>query len=245
MKSILSCFSRSREVFESKVPEVKESVNFNGAKLSKIYLKAKDSLNVEPGALLAAKNVEMKTGFNGSMLEVFMRYFLGGESLFLNNFALEEGKNEGWIALEESVPGQVASYQLKKGEVFTLGRTAYVASDTNAKLETCFNGVMGWWKGIGISNIKVTLNEGERGRVFFSSTSGIVKKQEVKEGSAILVDNSNIVAYSDGVKITNMFLGGVNSFIFSGEGALNKVEGNGVIFLGSGEAPGKKYYASQ
>ena len=62
--------------------------------LRQIPLAEGEALNVEPEAMLACKNIEMKTGLNGSIMAVAKRYLLGGESLFQNSYW--GGSGGGW-----------------------------------------------------------------------------------------------------------------------------------------------------
>src|SRR3989339_726851 len=138
---------------ENALPKSEEvgTYSYSASKASKIWLSSGDSLTVEPSAMLACENLELTTGFHKSVFEVAKRYFFGGEALFQNTFSVAKGKEKGWIALEEGFPGQIGSYDLKKGDELTLAKGSYVASDTNVKIQVLYNGVLGWMQGMGIS----------------------------------------------------------------------------------------------
>jgi len=200
----------------------------------RIPLKEGQSIVVEPTAMLACQNVDVKTGTKDSVLSVAARYFFGGESLFRNEFTAKQGG--GWIVFEEELPGQIGSYTLAPGTSLMMGKGAFVAADKNVKVTTIYGGVSGWWKGLGFAKQKATVEEGENGRVFFDTAKGVVKEIKItREDDPIIVDNDNTVAHSGELTVTVRKLGGVFSTLFSGEGTVNEFRGNGSIFVGSGE----------
>lgn len=208
---------------------------FEPADTKKIALKEGQTLNVEASAMLACKNVEVKTSLNGSISSVVKRYFLGGESLFQNSYSAKKGG--GWVVLEEAVPGQINTYELEPGKSLIMGQGAYVASDKNVKISTEYAGISGWWKGIGFAKLKATISDENKGRVFFSSSEGIAKAITINESEGpVIVDNNNMIAYTDSLKVTARKMGNMKSFFFSGEGSVNEFSGNGTVFLGSGES---------
>ena len=211
---------------------IASSTSFRPVDLQKIFLKEGESFNVEPSAMLACKNVEMKTDLNGSISAVAKRYLFGGETIFQNTYTAKKG--EGWIALEETIPGQISAYELKPGESLSIAKSAYVASDQNVKISTNYAGVASWWKGLSIVKLTAVTTDGKNGRVFFNSEEGIIKAIEVKgnEGPTI-VDNNHLVAYTSGLQVSIRKIGGLKSLLFSGEGTVNEVIGNGWVFVGS------------
>ena len=212
---------------------------FPQAEVHKIYLEEGKSLNVESSAMLACCNLDVTTAMNGSLLSVAKRYILGGETLFQNIYSAKKGG--GWIALEEAVPGQINSYLLQAGKNLILGRGSYVAADQNITISTDYAGVSSWWKGVGIARLKASVTEGSAGRIFFSSNEGIVKSIQVTEQSGpVIIDNNNIIAYTDDMLVSLRKMGNMRSLLFSGEGTVNEFKGNGVIFLGSGESAARE-----
>ena len=200
----------------------------------RIPLKEGQSIVVEPAAMLACQNVDVKTGTKDSALSVAARYFFGGESLFRNVFTAKQGG--GWIAFEEELPGQVGSYTLAPGTSLIMGKGAFVAADSNVKVTTVYGGLSGWWKGLGFAKQKAMVELGENGRIFFDTAKGVVKEIKItREDGPIIIDNDNTVAHSGELTVTVRKLGGIFSTLFSGEGTVNEFRGNGSIFVGSGE----------
>jgi uncharacterized protein (TIGR00266 family) len=199
----------------------------------KIFLSEGATLTVEPSAMLACQNVEMRTQLNGTIWAVAKRYFLGGESLFQNLYSAKKGG--GWIAFEESLPGQINGCELHPGNALIMGRSAFVAADQNVKVSYHYAGVKGYFRGSGIAKLKAAVMDQNKGRVFFSSSAGIARSIEIKEENGpVIIDNDTIIAYTDSLKPTLQKLGNVKTMLFSGEGLVNEFKGNGVVYVGSG-----------
>ena len=69
-----------------------------------------------------------------------------------------------------------------------------------------------------------------RGRVFFGAYGGLTKKRISGE---FVVDNSHLVAYEPGIRMNIRLAGGLVGSLTSGEGLVNRLSGNGVIYLQS------------
>lgn len=222
------------------MPNVMSSPSTDHHYLNKIPLSEGESLRVESSAMLACKNVTLVTEIGKS---VFKRYFFGGEGFFQNLFTAQQGG--GWIAFEEAIPGQIASYTLQPGDELTIGRSAFVASDKNIAISNVYAGVKGWWKGVGVTKMVAKSTDENPGRIFFNSAAGIVKAIKITpEDGSIIVDNDNIVAYC-GVEAKIKKIGGFKSFLFSGEGTVNEFTGNGLVFVGSGESAARANMAEK
>jgi uncharacterized protein (TIGR00266 family) len=198
-----------------------------------IPLESGQELQVEPGAMHACKNVELTTGLNGTVWEAAKQYFLGGESIFSNKYkATDKG---AWVALEEGHLGQVASYQLAPGETLYLQKGAYVASDKNIKISTCFAGFSYYFKGLGMWKISATAPQDAPGRIFFDTKDGVIKAIKVDEAEGpVLLDNDSIIGYTDKVSLSLKRLGNARTMLFSGEGFVNETKGSGTVFIGKG-----------
>jgi len=206
---------------------------------NKIYMKEGETLSVEPGGMLASKNLAMKTSLiAGSVLNRAKSYALGGESLFRNIYTAEKGG--GWIALEEKLPGQIVTQDLHPDEsALMIRRTALLASTPNVELETQYLGLTGFMKGQGIATIRASVKEGE-GKVYFHATDGVVKAFHIRpEDGKVTIDNDMILAYSENLTSELARLGtGINSLVLSGEGLVNNFSGEGVVYVASGSQTG-------
>lgn len=166
------------------------------------------------------------------------------KALFQNTYLAKNGG--GWIALEEAVNGQIISHELQPGKTLTIGRGAFVASDSNVKVETKYAGVSGWWKGVGFAKLKASITDDKPGRVFLNSAYGVSKVIKISETDGpVIVDNNDLIAYSDELQISICKMGGFKSLLFSGEGSVNEFKGNGIIFVGSGESAARENYGEK
>jgi uncharacterized protein (AIM24 family) len=193
--------------------------------------------------MLACSNVELATNPNGQIATLFSKYFIGGNCLFHNTFTAKEG--DGWVSLEQSMPGQINGFFLSGGERLIIARNAYVASDDNITITALYTGLKGWWKGMGVGKLEAKVNRYVGGRVFFNSFHGKVQMIHVTPDHPVIIDNKNVVAYTNRLQATNMRakdLGGLTSMLFSGEGLMNEFTGEGMVFVGSGEGTGHPNY---
>jgi len=197
---------------------------------TRIHLKPGETVNVEPGAMLAFSNCEMRTQLAAS--SIFTRW-LGGESMIQNQF--KANRKGGWVALEEHMPGQIMKMTLTPFESpLLIRRTALIAESPNVELEPKYLGLSGFFSGRGIVMMRASVNE-KQGDVHFHTTEGVVREIRVssQEGS-VYVDNSMILAYSESLRAEVTAAGqGVSSWFFSGEGLVTKFEGDGVIYVGA------------
>ncbi|ERT06932.1 hypothetical protein M595_3082 [Lyngbya aestuarii BL J] len=103
---------------------------------------------------------------------------------------------------------------------------AYIASSKAVKLGVGWAGLASWFAREGLFKLKVT----GPGLVFFGAYGGITPKQITQE---FIVDNGHLVAYEPGIKMGVGLAGGLLGSLTSGEGFINKLRGNGVIYLQS------------
>lgn len=195
-----------------------------------VTLEPGESITAEAGAMTSMDaKISMKTEFSGGFFPALMRKFLGGESLFVNIFHNETGQPLN-LVLTQSVIGDIEAIDLNGNEIcFQPG--AYIAHTTGVKMEVRWAGFASWFSGEGLFKLKL----GGRGRVFFGAYGGITKKDISGE---FIVDNSHLVAYEPGIKMKIGLSGGVVGSLTSGEGLVNRLSGNGVIYLQSRSVSG-------
>lgn len=227
--------------------------------LKVIPLKEGESLNVETGALLACDNVTLKTARpEEGIWESVKRYFIGGKPFFVNCYTANQGG--GWVGLEEEINGQVYGCRIPAGEMLTICSTAYLASTANVKLSTKYAGIKGCLSGLGIGLIhgelsestlkeieeeakdlspeeKRKLYETKVGRVYLNSRIGQVKIINIEAGKSVMIDASNVLAYTKGVESTIAKIGGLKTTFFSGERYMGNFSGQGKVFIRSGYNP--------
>jgi uncharacterized protein (TIGR00266 family) len=190
-----------------------------------VTLEPGERIIAEAGAMVSMDaKLSMKTEFSGGFFSGLMRKLFGGESLFVNVF-INETQQALDLVLTQSAIGDIEEIELQGNEIcFQPG--AYIAHIPGVKMSITFAGFASWFAGEGLFKIKL----GGRGKVFFGAYGGITKK---RISGDFIVDNSHLVAYEPGIKMAIRLSGGLFSSITSGEGLVNKLSGNGIIYLQS------------
>ena len=190
-----------------------------------ITLEPGDKITAEAGAMASMDSkITMKTEFSGGFFPALMRKFFGGESLFVNVFNNETGQPLN-LVLTQSVIGDIEEIDLKGREIcFQPG--AYIAHTPGVKMGVRWAGFASWFAGEGLFKLKI----GGRGKVFFGAYGGITRKTI---SGQFVVDNSHLVAYEPGIKMKIGLSGSLIGSVTSGEGFINRLSGNGDIYLQS------------
>lgn len=192
-----------------------------------VNLKANQTVKAEASAMVSMDtNVSMVTKFKGGF-----KRFLGGESLFINEFTAEEFAGE--ITFASGLSGDIFHYHLepKKDDAIFLQSSAFLAGGMDVEIQTKFQGlVKGFFSGAGLFLIKCSGN----GDVFFNSYGGIV---EIEIKDEYTIDNNHIVAFTDGLEYKVTKFGGYKSFFLSGEGLVTRFTGTGKIWVQTRKLP--------
>ena len=179
----------------------------------------------EAGAMTSMDGrLSMKTELSGGFCSALLRKFLGGESLFVNLFKNQTAQPLQ-VILTQSVIGDIDCIELTGNEMY-FQPGAYIASTPNVKLGVGWAGFASWFAGEGLFKLKVS----GHGKVFFGAYGGLSKQRISGE---FIVDNSHLVAYSPEIKMSIGLSGGLMSSVTSGEGLVNRLKGNGIIYLQS------------
>ena len=102
--------AKIRAMREEKIMQTEVKFDGSFAELL-VELGEGESVQAEPGAMVAQQGVRMETGFGGGLLGGLKRS-LGGESFFMNTFTGETGG--GWVRLAAGTPGSKRFKLLKK-----------------------------------------------------------------------------------------------------------------------------------
>lgn len=190
-----------------------------------------DSLTAEAGAMVGMDGkISMKTAFSGGFFSALVKKMFGGESLFVNTFT-NKTNQPLQVVLSQSVIGDIVAVELQSGQQLCFQPGAYIGSSKKVKLGVRWAGFASWFAGEGLFKLKVI----GPGLVFFGAYGGITQKQISEE---FIVDNGHLVAYEPGVKMSVGLAGGLFGSLTSGEGFINKLRGNGVIYLQSRSVDG-------
>ncbi len=190
-----------------------------------VTLSPGDSITAEAGAMISMDaKITMKSHLSGNLCSAFLKAFLGKESLFVNTYTNETGQPLR-IVLTRKVVGDLVALELDDDAIcFQPG--AFIAQTPDLDMGVDFAGFISWISGEGLFRLKVK----GRGTVFFGAYGGIHEKDVVGEYA---VDNGHLVAYEPDIRMGIGLAGGILSSIFSGEGLVNKLKGDGKIYLQS------------
>ena len=190
-------------------------------------LKAGQTIKAEASAMISMDtNIRMVTKFKGGF-----KRFLGGESLFINEFTAEQFPGE--VNFASGLPGDVFHYHLQPNidDAIFLQSSAFLASGMNVQVDTKFQGLIkGFFSGAGLFMVKCT----GHGDVFFNSYGGII---EIEVKDEYTIDNSHIVAFTDGLEYNVTKFSGYKSFFLSGEGLVTKFKGTGKVWVQTRKLP--------
>lgn len=189
----------------------------------KVTLQPGESILAESDAMLEMQpQLSFKTGFNGGFLRAVVRKFFGGESLFINTFK-NETSTPLQVAFTQGIPGDIYELELNN-ESFCLQNGAYIASEPSVKLGVKWAGLGSFIGREGLFKLVVS----GKGKVYFGSYGGIVEKTIHGE---LIVDSGHLIAYDPNMKLKATLPAGIITSIFSGEGLVTRVEGNGKLFI--------------
>ena len=196
-----------------------------------VTLEPGEKITAEAGAMVSMDaDVSMTTEFSGGFFSALIRKFFGGESLFVNVFRNKTNRPLS-VILTQGMIGDIEAIKLEGRRTICLQPGAYIAHTPGAKMGVRWAGFASWFAGEGLFKLQFT----GKGRVLFGSYGGITQKEISGE---FLVDNSHLVAYDSGIKMNIRLSGNLLSSLTSGEGFVNKLKGNGTIFLQSRSVSG-------
>jgi uncharacterized protein (TIGR00266 family) len=183
-----------------------------------VQIPAGQTLKVEASAMAAMDtHIRMTTKFRGGF-----KRFLTGESLFINEFAAQNGPGE--IRIAAGAPGDLDHIHLDNGTIY-LQNSAYLASGMGVNLETKWQGlVKGFFSGGSLFLIKAS----GTGDLWFNTFGAMIP---IDVDGSYLVDTGYIVAFTDGLEYNVQMLGGYKSLFFSGEGLVCRFSGKGRVWI--------------
>jgi uncharacterized protein (TIGR00266 family) len=190
-----------------------------------VTLNPGESLTAESGAMASmAGQLSMQTEFSGGLIPALIRKFFGGESLFVNKFT-NPTATPLELVLTQSMIGDALALELKGREIcFQPG--AYIAHAGQVHIGVHWAGLSSWLAGEGLFKLKLSGN----GLVFFGAYGGLSKQQVNGE---FVVDSGHLVAYEPGIRMKVGLSSGLVGSVTSGEGLVNRLSGQGDIYLQS------------
>jgi uncharacterized protein (TIGR00266 family) len=194
------------------------------------YKPAFARITAEAGAMQSmSAALSMTTQFSGGLIPGLLKKFLGGESLFVNEF-----RNQTQVPLElvlsQAMLGDITMLELK-GNSICFQPGAYIAHTAGVNMSVQWAGFSSWIAGEGLFKLKLS----GTGLVFFGGYGGISERQVNRE---FIVDTGHLLAYEPGIKMNLGLSGGLVGSVTSGEGLINRLTGQGKIYLQSRSTDG-------
>jgi uncharacterized protein (TIGR00266 family) len=199
----------------------------------RVALGPSDSIQAEAGAMVTrTPAVEMSTHLNaGSRAGIFrviwaflvavLRKFLGGETMFVNQF-----RGTGEVVLAPSLAGHIVPRALASNQRLFVQAGSYLASTGDIDTRLRFGGIRTLFGGEGL----VLLECSGTGELFVNSYGGVT---EIPVNGRFIVDTGHIVAFDGTLDFKVRGIGGMKSFLFSGEGLVCEFSGRGSVFVQS------------
>lgn len=193
-----------------------------------IDLKSGEKVIAEAGAMnWMTSAIDIDTGCPGGPSGACMRC-LGGESCFVNTFT-----GPGRITFGFKEPGDLLPFVVTPGNGWLLTREAFISGTPNCKITAGFPGCLACCcSGEGLFMTKVLVKDQSTG-VFFAGGYGEILRHDVPEGKCLFVDTGLFFAAHADTKINIGCIGGLKTFLCSGEGLVMKFFGPCVIFTQS------------
>ena len=189
------------------------------------------NVDLNPGETVVAESdamssmdadLDMDAKFNGGFFSGILKKFFGGESLFVNHFT-NKTSDVRRVTLVQATPGNIREVQLGGGTI-CLQPGAYVASTPELKLKARWAGFKSWFAKEGLFKLTVS----GTGTLWYGAYGELLEKQVDGE---YIVDTAHLVAYEPHMKLKIQLAGGLFSSLFSGEGFVTRIEGQGKITI--------------
>lgn len=188
-----------------------------------VQLDPGESIIAESDAMTSmSADLDMITKFNGGFFSGLCKKFLGGESLFINEFV---NKTDGprRVTLVQPTPGDIGQIELNGGSL-CLQPGAYLASTPGIKLGLKWAGFASFIGREGLFKLVVS----GTGTVWFGAYGSLLDREVDGE---FIVDTSHLVTYEPQLKLKVQLAGGLFSSFFGGEGLVTRVQGKGRVAI--------------
>jgi len=167
-------------------------------------------------------DLDMNTKFNGGLFSGLCKKFLGGESLFVNQF-VNNTDGPRRVTLVQASPGDIGQVELN-GDSLCLQPGAFLACTPGIKLGLRWAGFASLIGREGLFKLIVS----GTGTVWYASYGAMLERQVDGE---FIVDTAHLVTYEPQLKLKVQLAGGIFSSFFGGEGLVTRVQGQGKIVI--------------
>ena len=197
-------------------------------------------VDLDPGESIIAESdamssmsadLDMTAKFNGGFFSGLCKKYLGGESLFINEF---KNNTDGprRVTLVQSTPGDMGVIELQ-GNSLCLQPGAYIASTPGVKLGLKYAGLASFIGQEGLFKLVVS----GWGTVWYGAYGALMERSVDGE---FIVDSSHLVTYEPQLKLKVQMAGGIFSSFFGGEGLVTRLNGKGNIVIQTRSIEGLK-----
>ena len=191
-----------------------------------------ESIIAESDAMASmSADLDMTAKFNGGFFSGLCKKFLGGESLFINEF---KNNTDGprRVTLVQPTPGDMGVIELN-GNSLCLQPGAYIASTPGVKLGVKWAGFASFIGQEGLFKLVVS----GTGTVWYGAYGALMPRAVDGE---FIVDTSHLVTYEPQLKLKVQLAGGLFSSFFGGEGLVTCINGKGNIVIQTRSLDGLK-----
>lgn len=198
-------------------------------------LRPGDEIQAEAGAMVRVDpQVEMSThlnaGYHAGLLRKLMAFLVavfrklfGGETIFVNRFSTQAG---GEVVLAPVLSGNILHRTLSGGAPLFVQAGSYLASTGTVDTKLRFGGLRTLFGGEGLVLLECT----GAGELWMNAYGGIIP---IEVNGNFTVDTGHIVAFDGALNFRVSSVGGVKSFLFSGEGLVCRFQGQGTVYVQS------------
>ncbi len=192
--------------------------------LGRVQLTGGEQVRVEAASMVGmSAGMSLETTATGGFMKSLKRSLLGGESLFQNVYTAPAQGGEVMVA--PSLAGDLRVLTLTEPLLVQSG--AYVASDTNIELDSKWGGSKSFF---GTGGGLFMLRAEGRGQIVVSSY-GAIHEITLGAGESYTIDTGHLVALSESMQFKTRSIGGMKTFMFSGEGFVADLTGPGSFLM--------------
>ncbi|WP_318570686.1 TIGR00266 family protein [Salinigranum marinum] len=182
-----------------------------------------ESIIAEPGAMVGhSANVSVETGTSRDGLLSSAKSMLGGESLFTNQFTVENAP--GTVTFAPPTPGDVMPHELEDETLYSTDG-AFLAATEGIDIDSEVGGL----KSVLSEASLMPLALKGTGTAFIDAYGGL-EKLELAAGESYVLDNEHLVAWDDEIDYETRRVGGLKSTLLSGEGLVFEFTGPGTAW---------------
>lgn len=192
--------------------------------LGRLRLRGGEQVRVESASMVGmSSGVTLETTAAGGFMRSLRRSLLGGESFFQNLFTAPAGGGEVLVA--PSLPGDLKVLDISEPMLLQSG--SYVASDIGIALDSRWGGSKSFF---GTGGGLFMLRADGRGQIVVSSY-GAIHEITLAPGESYTVDTGHLIALSESLSFKTRSVGGMKTFMFSGEGFVVDLTGPGKLLV--------------